>query len=102
MNNNQRTPVVPPGPKPGEIEITNWKPHAMKTLRGFFTATLADGMILHSLSLHEKGDTKWINPPSRSYKDTQGLTHYVDLIEFANGQERRILAALDKFLAEVR
>lgn len=88
-------------PKTSDIQISEWKSHNRKTLRGFFTATLPSGMILHDLSLHEKPDARWINTPSREWTDQNGDTQYSPMITFtdratANRFRDTMLAALDE------
>ena len=109
---NQQTippPVTPPlagASRPArEIEIRNWRPLVKDTLRGFFTAVLPSGMILHDLILREKNDARWINFPSRAFQGADGVQRYRDQIEFTDRQTADnfrdlVLAALDRHFGE--
>lgn len=86
-----------------KIIIAGWKPLSKNTLRGFFSATLPSGLVLHSLMLHEKGESRWIGFPAREWTDNQGVKQFAKLIEFADRPtaERfrdNLLEALDKHL----
>ena len=97
----------PAAPAVREIQISNWRPRTKNTLRGFFSVTLPSGMILHDLMLCEKGDSRWINLPTREYKDTQGQRSFANIIEFADEElynrfRNAVMAALDRYFAENR
>jgi hypothetical protein len=86
-----------------EIVISDWKPHSKNTLKGFFSATLPSGMVLHSLMLHAKGEARWISFPGREWTNEQGEKQYVRNIEFVNRAvadkfRDAVLAALDEYL----
>ena len=86
-----------------KIKISNWEPRIRKTLRGFFSAELPSGMILHHLMLHESGETRWVGLPSREWMDSQGVKQFAKLIEFrdratADKFRDAVLAALDRHL----
>lgn len=74
-----------------KITISEFRAVEKNTLRGFFTATLAGGLIIHNLSLHERNDGRWIGMPSEKFTDREGKTGYKKLIEFTDR------AALDAF-----
>ena len=85
------------------IEIAEWKPHTKNTLRGFLSVTLPSGMVIHNLTLHEKGDARWVGLPAREWTDNQGEKQYAKLIEFttraiADRFRDEILLALDRYL----
>ena len=86
------------------ITIAGWKPLSKNTLRGFFSATLSSGMVIHNLALHEKGEARWIGLPSREWSNDAGEKQYAKLIEFtdrqtANRFRDQVLEALDRHLA---
>jgi hypothetical protein len=86
------------------ITVAAWKPRTQNTLRGFFSATLPSGMVLHNLTLHEKGEARWVGLPSREWTNDQGLKQYAKLVEFsdrktANRFRDAVLEALDEHLA---
>jgi hypothetical protein len=83
-----------------DIIIDGWKPLTKNTLRGFFSATLPSGMVLHNLVLHQKGESRWIGLPARGWTNEKGEKQYAQLIEFVDRPtEHRfrdaVLAALD-------
>jgi hypothetical protein len=85
------------------ITITNWQPRIKNTLRGFFSAQLPSGMVLHHLALHEKDETRWVGLPAREWTTTQGGKQYAKLIEFSSRDiadkfRDAILTALDAYL----
>jgi len=71
-------------------------------LRGFFTLTLASGLVLRSCSLFEKDGRRWVGLPmapqvdrdGRVKTDTNGKPRYNRLVEFNSK------AAFDRFQAE--
>ena len=86
-----------------EIVVSDWKPCEKNTLRGFFSATLPSGMVLHRLMLHVKGESRWVATPSREWSDPQGQKQFAKLIEFtdratADRFRDAVLDALDKYL----
>jgi hypothetical protein len=85
-----------------DIAIADWQPRIRNTLRGFFSAMLPSGMIVHHLALHEKGESRWIGLPAREWTD-KGVKQYAKLIEFrdratADRFRDTVLAALDEHL----
>jgi hypothetical protein len=85
------------------IEICDWKPLIKNTLRGFFSATLPSGITIHNLTVHEKGEARWIGLPAREWTDQQGQKQYAKLIEFrdratADRFRDTMLEALDRHL----
>ena len=78
-------------PVVNKVTISDFKSFQKNTLRGFFTATLADGLIIHNLSLHEKNGGRWIGMVSEKFTDREGKVGYKKLIEFTDR------AALDVF-----
>ena len=98
----------PADPLPGDghrsITIAGWKPLSKNTLRGFFSATLPSGMVIHNLTLHEKNGARWVGLPSREWTTDTGEKNYAKLIEFAdrhiaNRFRDHVLEALDRHLA---
>jgi hypothetical protein len=103
-----------PDAKPGvetaghrEITIADWKPHPKNTLRGFFTAALPSGLVIHDCMLHERNGARWIAFPGREWKDAQGNRQFSRFVEFSSrraaGRFRdAVLDALDRYLAGAR
>jgi hypothetical protein len=60
------------------------------------------GLVIHGVSLHQKGESRWLGVPSRSF-EKDGATTWTPIVEFANkGARERFqseaLAAVDRFL----
>ena len=93
--------------KTPEFQISNWKPREKNTLRGFFSITLPNGLIIHDVMLHEKGDRRWISLPAREYTDENGQRAFTAFLEFSDKTiakrfHDRVLAALDRHFAEMK
>ena len=85
------------------IIVADWKPLIKNTLRGFFTAILPSGIVIHNLTVHEKGEARWIGLPSREWTNDQGEKQYAKLIEFADRRTAdkfrdQVLEALERTL----
>jgi hypothetical protein len=89
---------------PPAIVIVDWKARESGTLRGFFTAHLASGLVLHELMLHERNGSWWLSFPSKpklsadgaALRDERGKVSYgAPLIEFSSRQ------AKDRFIDQV-
>jgi hypothetical protein len=86
------------------ILIRDWKPLSKNTLRGFFSATLPSGLVLHDLMLHESNGKRWIGLPGKPYTDASGKETYAKIIDFATRAvadrfRDAVLRALDDHLA---
>jgi hypothetical protein len=86
-----------------EITIRDWKPLFKNTLRGYFSVDLPSGLRIHSLSLHQKGERRWIGLPARAYETDSGSTSWARVVEIPDRQTRErfeglVLAALDRRL----
>jgi hypothetical protein len=87
-----------------KIQIDGFRPHVKGTLRGFFVATMPDGMVFHDLMLHESNGSRWIQFPVREWIDSKGVKQYVRFVEFRDRQTAGhfrdvMLAALERYLA---
>jgi hypothetical protein len=91
------TGVVERQPK---IAIINWQPRIRNTLRGFFSAILPNGLVLHHLALHEKGETRWVVLPAPTDKGPKLYAKFLDFRDRAAADNFRqsVLAALDEHL----
>jgi hypothetical protein len=95
-------PAVPSGGG-NRIIISDWRSHSKGTLKGFFDATLASGMILRGLMLHQRDESRWIGLPAREWTDNQGVKQYSKIVDFTNRAvadrfKDSVLDALDKYL----
>lgn len=87
------------------IEASNFKSCPKNTLVGFVTLTLPSGLIIHNVTIHRKGEVRWIGLPAREYiKD--GAKGWAPLIEFVNTETRKkfqeaAFAAIDRLLVGV-
>ncbi len=89
------------------IQITAWKPVVRNTLISFFSVTLPSGLPIHSVAVHAKGENRWLGMPAREWTGQDGTKQYAKLIAFAdraaaNPFRDQVLAALDRYLVEVR
>ncbi len=86
-----------------QIFVSDWRPLRKGALRGFVTATLPSGMILHEISVLETNGKAWCSPPSkpmvdrdgRVMLDDNGKRRYSPIIEFSSKEIR------DRFSASV-
>jgi hypothetical protein len=86
------------------IEIKEFRPYVKNTLQGFCTVLLQpSGLEIRDLTVHQKGDRRWINMPSRPYQNSEGKTSYSFIILFPDKERSQqfqtaVLKALDKYL----
>jgi hypothetical protein len=79
-----------------EIVVSDWKPLRRGTLRGFVTATLPSGLIMHEISVFVSNGRAWAMPPSKPMIDRNGCVmlddagkkRYSPLFEFASPEIR--------------
>ena len=100
--------LTPGGSCHDELAISEWKPHSAGTLLGFIKVTMPSGLVLHEPMLHRRGDTFWLNFPSKpmvgadgtALRDERGKVRYgPPLLGFASRHDRdrfteQVLAAL--------
>jgi hypothetical protein len=60
-------------------------------------------MVIHNLTVHAKGEARWVGMPAREWTNEQGVKQYSPLIEFrdratASRFRDQVLDALDKHL----
>ncbi len=92
------------------IIITDWKPVARNSLRGFFTATMPSGIVFHEISAHVSNGKRWASPASKpmvgkdgtALKDENGKIKYAPLVSFSDKSVRdkwsdAVCAALESF-----
>lgn len=89
------------------IQIADWRPHEKNTRKGFFTAILPSGLVLHDLMLHERNGSRWIAFPAKEWVNAAGEKQFSRFVAFASRDvadkfRDAILAALDRHLAEGR
>jgi hypothetical protein len=90
-----------------DIRILDWRSLEKNTLRGFFSAQLPSGLIIHEMMLHEKGESQWIAFPAKEWINPAGEKKYTCLLEFASREradqfKHAVLAALQRFFEETR
>ncbi len=79
-----------------KITVDEWKPLHRNSMRGFMTATLPSGMILHDIVVHVSDAGPWAAPPSKpmigrdgvAMKDAAGKARYSPIVSFADKQTR--------------
>jgi hypothetical protein len=78
------------------IVISDWKPRQSGTLRGFLTAHLPSGMILHEVSIHTRSGAWWASTASKPMvgkdgvvlRDETGKVRYLPIVSFDSKQTR--------------
>jgi DNA-binding cell septation regulator SpoVG len=83
--------------------VRDWRPHSKNTLVGFLVLELPSGLVIRDVMLHEKGDSRWVSMPAKSF-EKDGERSWVPLVEFASKEVRQAfqeqaLAAVDAYLA---
>jgi len=64
------------------MKIKRWKEYEKNTLRGFVDVELPSGMILKSMTWHQKDDSEWIGLPAKEYIKDDGSKSYSNLVDF--------------------
>jgi hypothetical protein len=85
--------------------VKEWKPYSKNTLLGFLSLELPSGLVLHDLTLHRRGDDRWLSMPAKSF-DKDGAKGWAPLIEFSTKESRdkfqaAALSAMDAYFEEV-
>jgi hypothetical protein len=78
------------------IVINDWKPLCRGSLRGFCTARLPSGMILHEVAVHHRDGFWWASPASKpmlskdgtALRDDAGKVRYAPIVSFETKQTR--------------
>ena len=78
------------------ITISDWKPLRKGALRGFLTATLPSGLVVHEISVLVSNGKAWASPPSKPLLDRDGRVmvndagkrRYAAIIEFVSKETR--------------
>jgi hypothetical protein len=47
------------------MKASGWRPHLSGSLQGFCNLRLPSGICLNDLTLHQKGDRRWVGPPGK-------------------------------------
>ena len=79
-----------------EIVVSDWKPLCKGALRGFLTATLPSGLVIHEISVLVSNGNAWCSPPSKPMLDRNGRVmlddggrrRYSPVIEFQSKELR--------------
>jgi len=79
-----------------QIKVDEWKPLHRNSMRGFMTATLPSGMVLHDIVVHVSDGKPWAAPPSKpmigrdgvAMKDAAGKARYSPIISFTDKATR--------------
>jgi hypothetical protein len=85
------------------VSVSNWKARTSGTLRGFLSAHLPSGLVLHELMLHERDGQWWLSFPSKpmlgadgvALRDERGKIRYsAPIIEFTSRSAKDRFSAL--------
>ena len=72
------------------ISVDEFKPHQSNTLQGFFTVILEDyGLEIPGFSLHTKGDSKWVELPSKPPTDGKNGDKWTKILHFYNTRKEK-------------
>jgi hypothetical protein len=65
------------------VKIKDFRQYEKNTLKGFVTVILEPtGIEIRDLTLHQKGDRRWLNMPAKPYQDDEGETRYSYIVFF--------------------
>lgn len=86
------------------FRVLELKPFKRNTLRAFVVLELPSGLILNDLTLHQKGDSRWVSMPGRQF-EKNGEKNWAPLIEFSSKESRdkfqiEAIKAIDTHLGE--
>jgi DNA-binding cell septation regulator SpoVG len=86
------------------LTISDFKQIKSAVVKGAFSVALPSGMILKNCTVCEKGDSRWVNGPSRQY-EAAGVKKYEPLVEFVDKATRdkfskAVLEAVDAHLVD--
>jgi hypothetical protein len=87
-----------------QISIDDFKPHQSNTLQGFFTVLLNDyGLEIPGFSLHKKGESRWIELPSKPPTDGKNGDKWTKVIQFYDTRKEKqfkkiVMLELEEFL----
>lgn len=76
------------------MEIKNYRPIKKGTLDGYLDIHIPQmDWTIMGCGLFISGNKKWVNPPSRQYKDQEGKLCYSDIITMSKEERNRFSAA---------
>lgn len=76
------------------FQIVDWKPVERNTLLGFFSVLTPSGLIIKDLTLHHRGEERWVSFPGKPFKKADGSDGYVTLVDFETKDLRQKFRAL--------
>jgi len=104
---------APDAPVKQAFRASSWRPHLSGTLQGFFRLQLPSGLIISNLTLHQKGDKRWVGLPGipqiedgrHRVDPATGKGLYTRALEISDRQRRdkfteQALAAIDRLLRQ--
>jgi hypothetical protein len=86
------------------IEIVDFRKYEKNSLQGFLTIRMDGvGLEIRDIALHQKDISRWLQMPSKPYKDGDGNNKWSYIIHFYdkdrwNQFQKLALEALDTFL----
>jgi hypothetical protein len=89
-----------------QITIEDFKPYKSNTLQGFFTVCLTDyGLEIPGFSLHHKGDSKWVELPSKPPTNGTNSDKWTKVLCFYDTRKEKqfkklVMQKLEELLAE--
>jgi hypothetical protein len=84
-----------------QIDCLDFKPYRKNTLVGFADIVIRElRLVIHDVTLHEKGDARWAVLPSRPWvrdgavvTDANGKVQYFPILEFEDKETRDAFSA---------
>jgi DNA-binding cell septation regulator SpoVG len=85
--------------------VREWRPYSKNTLIGFVSLELPSGLVLNGITLHQKGEARWVSMPAKEYQK-DGERSWMPLVEFADRESREsfqqlALEAIDSYLGAI-
>jgi hypothetical protein len=89
--------------KPYSFIVLNWRPCVKNTLLGFLDLRLPSGLVIRGLTIHTKGDRRWVGLPARPYTNDAGAVTWTPVVEILDRARHErfdalVLSALDQFI----
>lgn len=87
------------------MKVLRWKEHSRGYLIGFADVEMDEGYIVRGVTVHQKDDSKWCNPPARHYEKEDGSKGWSRTFDFATKNlyydwSGAVLEALDLYLKQ--
>jgi hypothetical protein len=72
-----------------QMQVVDWRPYQKNTLQAYFALLLPSGITIRDFLYDVRGDSQWIDWPSKPYTNKSGETSYIPIIDFADDETKR-------------